>query len=483
MSRQSWLLLLLILAGCTIGPHYTPPYVNTPEYWRITLEEAQASTNTAWWYQFHDDVLVQLIETALQENQNLIEAKLRVEEFMGLYRVTRSDLFPQVFGGADYCREKVSTEVTPLFPGIKNPDDIYRAFLTGTWELDVWGKLRRATEAACRDLLAAEETRLTVVQTLITSIALSYINLLRLDRQLEIAIETVKSRGKTLELFQKRFAAGVISKIDLSQIESQYLEALATIPDFEQRIERVENSISVLLGRNPGPIPRGNTLQTLALPEIPSGIPSSLLLQRPDIRAAEAEIAAATARIAVARAAYFPTISLTGNYGTASRDLYNLFQGGSSFWNYCVPVSVPIFTAGRIAGEVKAAEAFRNQLLAVYRQRILEAFQDVNDSLVVYQKRREQVEEQRKQVEVLQVYARLARLRYDEGYASYLEVLDSERSLFNVQLEYSESYANLYQALVALYRALGGGWIYIADPLTECHLRNCKEISCAFSVT
>lgn len=467
MNSRGWLLLLLTLAGCTIGPHYTPPCVDVPEHWRLSMEDARASTNTEWWYQFDDAVLIELIEVGLRQNQDLVQAKYRVEEFMGLYRVTRSQLFPQVYGGADACREKVSTQISPLVPGVKNPDDFYRAYLTGTWELDVWGKLRQASEAASKDLLAAEETRLTVVQTLVSSIALSYINLLRLDRQLEIAMETAKSREKTLELFQKRFTAGVISKIDLSQIESQYLEALATIPDLEQRIERVENNISVLMGMNPGPIPRGSTLQTLVLPEIPCNIPSSLLFNRPDLRAAEAELAAATARIAVARAAYFPTISLTGDYGTASRDLSNLFGGGSSFWSYCAPVTTPIFTAGRISGEVKAAEAFRNQLLAAYRQRILEAFQDVNDSLIVFQKRREQAEDQRKQVEALQVYARLAKMRYDEGYASYLEVLDAERSLFTVQLQYSETYANLFQALVALYRSLGGGWIYEADPLTE----------------
>ncbi|ADI39165.1 efflux transporter outer membrane subunit [Waddlia chondrophila] len=468
MRSKGWLVLLLSMAGCTLGPHYTPPYVDNPEYWRVSLEDVRGSINADWWYQFDDDVLVQLIGNSLEGNQDLIAAKYRVEEFLGLYRVTRSNLYPQIGGSAEYSRQKLSLGPAPLLPGMKNPNDLYQLMLNGSWEIDVWGKLRRATEAACRDLLAAEENRLVVVQTLVSSVALAYINLLRLDRQLEIAIETAKSRGKTLELFQKRFAAGVISEIDLSQIESQYREALATIPDFEQRIERQENAISVLLGRNPGPIPRGKTLHTLTLPEIPSEIPSHLLLQRPDLRAAEQELAAATARIAVARAAYFPSISLTGAYGTSSNELSSLFTAGTSLWNYGVPITMPIFTAGRISGEVKAAEAFRNQLLATYRQRILEAFQDVNDSLIVFQKRREQEEEQRKQVESLQVYARLARLRYDEGYASYLEVLDAERSLFNVQLEYSEVYANLFQALVALYRSLGGGWIYVADPLTEC---------------
>jgi len=470
MRNRSWLILLVTLAGCTLGPHYNPPYVDNPDDWRVTLKDADGSVNVDWWYQFDDDVLVHLIDTSLWGNQDLLAAKYRVDEFLGLYRVTRADLYPQIAGNAEYCREKISSDITQLFPGVKNPENIYQVLLTGTWEIDIWGKLRRATEAACRDLLAAEENRLTVVQTLVSSVALAYINLLKLDRQLEIAIETAKSRGKTLELFQKRFAAGVISKIDLSQIESQYQEALATIPDFEQRIERQENAICILMGENPGRIPRGRTLHTLTLPEIPSDIPSHLLLQRPDLRAAEQELAAATARIAVARAEYFPTLSLTGAYGASSNELSTLFTSGANVWNYCTPVTMPIFTAGKIAGQVKATEAFRNQLLATYRQRILEALQDVNDSLIVFQKRREQEEEQRKQVESLQVYARLARLRYDEGYASYLEVLDAERSLFNVQLQYSETYANLFQALVALYRSLGGGWIYIADPMTECYV-------------
>lgn len=465
MIRRAWFFLLLGLAGCTLGPHYTPPYLETPQYWRVSLKEATASTNTLWWEQFNDSVLVALIERALACNQDLIEATYRVEEFLGLYRVTRSDLYPDLFGEGSYCREKLSTQVTPLFPGIKNPDDFYRLFVSGSWEIDLWGKLRRASEAALQDLLAVEEARLTVIQSLVASVALAYIDLLRLDQQLEIAIETAESRGKTLDLFQKRFAAGVISKIDLSQIESEYQEALSTIPEFEQRIEQVENALSVLVGRYPGPIPRGNTLTTLTLPEIPEGIPSCLLAQRPDIRAAENELAAATARIAVARAAYFPTLSLTGEYGSASRDLSRLFKGGASFWDYCTPLSVPLFTGGRIAGEVKAAKARRNQLLAAYRQTILEAFREVNDALIVYQKTGERELEKRKQVEALLVYARLARLRYDEGYASYLEVLDAERSLFNVQLEYSETYANLYQSLVALYRSLGGGWICEADPL------------------
>jgi outer membrane protein, multidrug efflux system len=468
MRKQIWTLIFLLLSGCTVGPNYCPPPIDVPCSWRVPVEETSALTNTLWWRQFDDPVLTELIATALRRNQNLLEATYRVEEFLGLYRTTRSSLFPQIYGQADYTRQKTSDLVVPPAPGIKNPDDIYRFFLTGSWELDLWGKLRRATEAACADLLATEEARLTVVQTLVTGVAFAYIDLLRLDEQLLIAIKTAAARRQTLDLFQKRFDAGVISKIDLSQIESEYQEAVAIIPDFEQRVARVENALSVLIGRNPGKIPRGNTMDTLTMPQIPSGLPSELLVQRPDIRAAENALMAATARIGVARAAYFPSVTLTGDYGSASRELSDLFKGDANFWNYFIPVTVPIFTGGRIAGEVKAAEAVRCQTLAAYRQQILEAFQEVDDALVVYQKRKEQVEAQGKQVEALQTYARLARMRYDEGYASYLEVLDAERTLFNVQLSYSETYANMFQAMVAIYKALGGGWICEADSLTGC---------------
>ena len=485
MSKQGWLvflrqfsvrksyqiytsfLVLSILSGCMVGPNYQRPSLDVPNDWTTTLEGASASTNIAWWEQFDDSVLNELIAIALRENQDLLQATYRIDEFLGLYRVARSDLMPDVNAQADHFREKISDQVVLPFPGIKNPNSVYRSFLTGSWEIDLWGKLRRATQAACAELIATQEVRLSVVQTLVSAVAVTYINLLRLDQQLEIAIETARTRRDTQELFEKRFNAGVISKIDLSQIESEYQDALASIPVFEREIAITENALSVLIGHNPGPIRRGRTMQSLELPEIPIGLPSQLLTQRPDIREAEQVLRAATARIGVARAAYFPTLTLTGDYGSASRELKDLYKGDVKFWNYFIPVSLPIFTGGEIAGEVKAAEARRCQAVAAYRQQILIAFREVEDALVVFEKTKKQVEAQKKQVEALQTYARLARMRYDEGYASYLEVLDAERSLFNVQLDYTESYADLYVAMVSLYRALGGGWICEANQFTH----------------
>jgi len=461
-----FVLILFLLSGCMVGPNYHRPCLDIPNNWETSLSPTVSDVNLVWWEQFGDPTLNELIVIALNYNQDLRLATCRVDEFLGLYQITRADLFPRVDGESLYGRERVSESLTPTGPGIKNPDNVYGILVSGRWELDLWGKLRRATEASIAELLASEEARQTVIQTLVSAVATTYIDILRLEEQLKISYNTAETRRKTLELFEKRFAAGVISKIDLSQIESEYQAALAAIPEFQRLIEQSEHALSVLTGQNPGRIPRLGTIQALQTPAIPENLPSDLLYQRPDIGEVEQRLIAANARIGVARAAYFPTISLTGEYGSASRELSDLFTGKALSWNYFVPVSVPIFTAGKIAGEVNAAEAVYCQLLAEYRQQILVAFQETEDALVAIKRNKEQLDALEKQVESLETYASLAKYRYDEGYASYLEVLDAERSLFNAQLEYSETWGNYYLGMVSLYKALGGGWICKADHLT-----------------
>jgi multidrug efflux system outer membrane protein len=296
-------------------------------------------------------------------------------------------------------------------------------------------------------------------------VAGSYVNLRDLDRQLEIAKDTVKTRKESLGLFTDRFEGGIISELELSQVKSQYEEALATIPQFEKAIVQQENAISVLLGRNPGPIPRGKTIEHLTLPAIPAGLPSDLLERRPDIRRAEQNLIAANAQIGAAKAAYFPAITLTGFFGFASADLSDLFTGPAKVWNFTAPLTAPIFTAGKIAGDVKAAEAVQQQALFGYQQSIQTAFREVDDSLIDQNKTSEQLAAQASQVESLQKYAELARLRYDNGYTSYIEVLDAERSLFNVQLSYYQTKGALYLAMINLYKAMGGGWVANAEQL------------------
>jgi multidrug efflux system outer membrane protein len=314
--------------------------------------------------------------------------------------------------------------------------------------------------------LSTEEARQTVIQTLVSSVALSYIDLLNLDRKLKVSIETAKTRKKSEEIFTKRHEAGVVSNLELSQVTSEYQSARARIPEFERAIGQRENALSVLLGRNPGAIKRGGTIADLKLPVAPAGLPSELLTRRPDIRQAEQDLIAANARIGVARAAYFPTVSLTGFLGTSSRDVSDLFEGNSKAWSYAGNVTVPIFTAGRIKGQVAAAEAVQQQTVVHYQRVIQNAFREVDDSLIDQDRTRETLDAQRLQVLALNDYARLAKLRYDEGYSSYLEVLDADRSLFNVDLVYTQTQADLFNAMVNLYKAMGGGWIDLADEAT-----------------
>jgi multidrug efflux system outer membrane protein len=460
--------LFFFLTGCMIGPDYKRPTVETPQAWRFDEKEAMDLANTAWWEQFKDPVLNELVMIALRENKDLMIASARVEEFMGRYGFTRAALFPQLGAAGAAGRQRIS-EVDgpePLPPGVNPTFDAYQVLLSASWELDIWGKLRRATEAARADLLSTEEARRAVVLTLVTSVAGAYVTLRDLDKQLGISRQTAKTREESYKLFQLRFTGGVISELELSQVKSEYEAALATIPQIEKAIGQQENLISILLGRNPRAIPRGKTIDELVLPAVPAGLPSDLLERRPDIRQAEQDLIAANARIGVARALYFPTISLTGFLGTSSADLSDLFSGPSKIWSYAVPISVPIFTAGAIEGQVKAAEAIQQQALFGYEKAIQNGFREVDDALIDQNRTREQLKAQLRQIDALRAYARLARLRYDNGYTSYVEVLDAERSLFDVELRYTQTQDLLFQSLVNLYKAMGGGWLVEADQLT-----------------
>jgi len=462
-----FLALALTLAGCMTGPDYRRPAVETPRSWRFEEAEAKDVVNTAWWTQFNDPVLDGLIESALKENKDVLIAAARVVEFMGRYAVVRSAQFPQVFGTALPLREGATKYTNPLWTP-NTPHDYwdFKAFLSASWQVDLWGQLRRATEAARADLLATDEARRGVILTVVTAVASAYTDLLGFDKQLAIARQTSRSREESFELFKLRYDRGLISELELRQAESEYLEALATIPFLEKLIAQQEDALSVLLGRNPGPIPRGRTLDQLVLPAVPSGLPSELLARRPDIRQAEQGLIAANARIGVARALYFPTLTLTGTYGVESTGFSNLFSGPSRTWNYPGGVTAPLFTAGAIAGQVKAAESVQKESLFLYQKVIQQAFREVEDGLIDQAKSREQLETQRQQVVALQSYARLARLRYDNGYTSYIEVLDAERSLFNASLSYAETQGVLFRALVNLYKSMGGGWVIEAEKLT-----------------
>jgi len=459
--------LVFFSSGCAIGPDYRRPEFETPASWRIEETEAKDVANTIWWDQFADPVLNELIQIALKENDDLKVATARVEEFYGQYSATRGNLFPQVgYGGSASRQSPTQNGFTPIPPGLPGTYNMYQPQFNASWELDLWGQLRRATEAARADLMGTEEARRGVILSLVASVASSYINLRSLDQQLEIAQHTAKNYEETLNLFKLRFQYGTISELELNQIASQYYSAIAAIPNFETAIAQQEDALNLLLGRNPGTIPRGKTIKEITVPAIPTGLPSDLLVRRPDIRQAEQGLIAANARIGVAKGQYFPTLSLTALYGAASTELSNLWQGPSRIWSWSGTLAGPIFTFGRIEGSVRAAKAVQQETLFSYRKAIQNGFREVNDALIGQNRTRVQVDAQAKQVEALRNYASLAWLRYDNGYVSYLEVLDAESRLFSGEISYIQVQQSLLDAYINLYKAMGGGWVTEADRMS-----------------
>jgi len=464
---RCWVLSLVLfsLFGCTVvGPDYVRPTVDSPEDWRVDYAAAADVANTRWWEQFDDPVLNQLIDTALRENKDVRIAAARVEEFAARVDITRSGFYPQIGYNGQASRNQASRE---NFGGVPSGSDRtysdYGATLNAGWEIDLWGRIRRASEASRAELLAQEENRRTVILSLVSAVANTYVTLRQFDRQLEVSQETLATRAEALRLFEIKFKGGVISELELAQVKVEYEQAAAAIPPIEQQIALTENALSVLLGHNPGGIPRGKSIDALLLPQIPAGAPSSLLANRPDILAAEQNLVAANARIGVARSQYFPTISLTGLFGYASEELDNLLQGSANVWSIGGGALGPIFTGGAIAGQVRASEAVQRQTLTAYLQTVQAAFRDVDDALISVQKSRERLAAEGRRVQALDDYARLAKLRYDEGYASYIEVLDAQRSLFDAQLQYVSVRGDVYTSLVNTYKAMGGGWIMQAQ--------------------
>jgi multidrug efflux system outer membrane protein len=459
------LLLALSLSGCMLGPDYRRPEISTPAAWRLEAAQADEISNVAWWEQFQDPVLAQLVRTSLENNKDLRIATANVDQAFAQYGITRSALFPQADASASGARQRASRNgPVPLPPGRDTFND-FAVDLSLGYEIDLWGRLRRATESARAQLLASEEGRRTVVLTLVSAVANGYIELRGLDRQLDIARRTSESLGDAAHLQQRRFSEGAVPESDYRQAEAQYLAAAAQVPELERQIARQENFISVLLGRNPGPIARGREIEALAFPAVPGALPAALLERRPDIRQAEQNLISANADIGVAKAAYFPRISLTAALGLESTDLSDLLKGTSKTGAVGVGATLPIFNAGRIRNRVAQTEAFQRAALASYEKSILVAFQDVEDALVDRAKLGETRETQARNVAALQRFRDLAALRYREGATIYLEVANAEQSLLNAQLAYVATQSRLFQSYANLYKAMGGGWITEAEKL------------------
>jgi multidrug efflux system outer membrane protein len=464
--RRWTFVALVAISGCTVGPDYVRPVVDTPSEWRIEYPRATEVANTKWWEQFGDPVLNELIETALRNNPDVRIAAARVDQFVGALVATRSQLYPQVGYGADASRLRTSrVGLPPLPPGADPYNALYQASLGSSWQLDLFGRVRRLSEAAQAQVYASEQAQRGVVLTLVASVATSYIALRGLDRQLEIARATAANFGETLRIFELRFKHGIVSRTEVSQIESQYQQAQTAIPAFEQAIAATENLISILLGRNPEPIPRGRAIDQLVAPLVPADLPSALLERRPDILQAEQNLVAANANIGATRALYYPSLSLTGALGSVSTAFGTFLTGPASAWLIGAGLAGPIFTFGGIEGQVHTAEGQEREALSFYQRTVLNAFRETNDALIGSRSTLEQAAAQAKRVVALREFARLSRLKFDKGVASYLEVLIAENELFAAELAAVSLNADWYTQTVNVYQAMGGGWVDIANAM------------------
>jgi multidrug efflux system outer membrane protein len=464
--RKTLIAAIFLLTGCTVGPNYHRPAVQTPQTFRAPTplpSETASLANLEWWKVFKDERLQGLVRTALTQNYDLRDAVARVEAARANLGITRSNQFPNAdasgYVQANRLSRNGSLPLSQAFVPSQN-----RGFGDATlnllsFEVDLWGRLRRATEAARANLLGAEENRKAVVTTLVSQVATSYFSLRELDAELEISLHTLTTRQESLDLIKTRQSGGVATLLDLRQGEQLVYTAAETIPTLEQQIEQTENQISLLLGKNPGEVIRGRSLTEQELPpEVPAGLPSALLERRPDIGAAEQNLIAFNAEIGVARAAYFPQLTLTGFLGGQSSKLTNLFSGPSSVWSFVPQVTQPIFTAGRLKSAVRLAEAQRESALIQYERTIQVAFTEVSNALIAHQRVRESREQQELLVAALRDRTRLAYVRYRGGVDTLLNALDADRDQFQAELNLSQIRLNELLSVVQLYKALGGGW-------------------------
>jgi NodT family efflux transporter outer membrane factor (OMF) lipoprotein len=456
----------VLFTGCTVGPNYRRPTVKVPENFRapdpLPPPQAASLADLKWFEVFKDDKLQQLIRTALERNYDLRDAVTRVDQARANLGIVRSNQFPQFGATGNFQVTRLSRNgqfpLPPTF--LPNQNRTWgQAFLDLlSFEVDIWGRLRRATEQARATLLNADENRKSVVTTLVSDVATNYFSLLQLDYELEISQRTLDTRRNSLQLVQDRQSGGVATLLDLRQAEQLVSSAAETIPTLQQQVGQTENAISLLLGRNPDEVVRGKFMAQHLPPEVPAGLPSSLLERRPDIRAAEQALIAANANIGVARAAYFPQVTLSGSLGGQSTQLSSLFAGSNSAWLFVPQVTQPIFTAGRLKSGVKLAKAERDSALVQYERSIQTAFSDVSNALIAHQRTREARVEQERLVFALRDRKELAYTRYHGGVDTLLTALDADRDLFSAELNLAQIHLSELLSVVQLYKALGGGW-------------------------
>lgn len=500
-------LFVFFLHSCTFYPRYERPCMEMPEEWRVLSDETETIVNVRWWESLKDPILDDLIEEALASNKDLRIATARIAQFRAQLGIVSSELYPQIYAQGTATRTRTSQtlaseqifsdskksnssidsyagqgagalggllpDLGQLFPVISND---YRAVLTASYELDLWGKIRSATDASLAELIGQIDARRTVILSLVSSVASSYILLRQYDRQLQISQQTFNSRKYSYDLAQVRFKEGLTSELEVAQALAELDQAEIQVIQFQTLIPQQENLISVLIGHPPNAIKRGLPVDGWQLPlEIPAGLPSDLLEQRPDILQAEQQLMAANFRIGEARALYFPDLTLTGYYGYETGELHRLFTDPSRAWQWMANLLQPIFTGWRITSTVDLAKARKQEAVYNYLQTILTALKEVDDALIAHKNAKQSVIVEAKRVQDYTVYLHLATLQYENGLVDYLNVLDAERRLFDSQLDLAQGQANVFITLVNIYKALGGGWIIDAENLMkEEWASNCK---------
>lgn len=448
-------LTALLVSGCALTPDYSRPELGEPTEFRQPVDAGESMANVDWFDIFADPALVRHIETALDENRERVAALARIAEARQLLTVVRADQFPFLGVGASGSRGQQSIE---LVPGSTTSSEYSVAANLG-FQLDIWRKFDRATEAAIADLLATEAGYRSVTIRLVADVAATYLLLLDLDSRLEIAKRTVTGRADRLGIIKARFDQGVVAELDLNQAQGQLAIAEAVAAALERDVLQTENALRLLLGQFPGPIARGKSLKEWDVSAaVPTGIPADLLHRRPDLVAAEQALVAETALIGVAEALRWPSLSLTGSFGVASSELSGLNSNDAEFWGASVDILAPIFNAGQRKADAAAQRARAEQALSRYEGAVRQAFREVEDALISVRSYRTELAARIRQVNAARNAARLSRARYDAGNVDFLEVLDSERNLFDAELVESATRQAAIVALVRLYEALGGGW-------------------------
>jgi len=458
------------LGGCAIGPDYQRPEVAQPAQYRLDAGALTVAADSDWWNAFGDPVLNALVDAALRNNYDVRIAAARIDEFRGQLLVARSGLFPQVALNASASRQRSSTFNGTPFASLDSPRNSYQLIGSASWELDLWGRIRRQGEAAEANLWNAEYTRRGVVLSLAAAVVQGYATLRGLDAQLEIAQETLVTRAHSLDIFRQRYEGGVISQVELTQAQNDYFVTEASIPPLRAAIAQTENALSVLIGREPGPVERGAAITALTAPAAGADLPAALLSRRPDVLQAEQTAVAANAQYGAALGLYLPSVSLSGLFGAVAASPAGLWDSGARVWGLTAGLTQPIFQGGAIRGQVMTAKAQREEGMLGYQSTVLAALADANSSLANSIETRNRLKSLHEQVKALTIYADQSNARYEGGFTSYLEVTDAQEKLFNAQLQEVQGEVDVLTGAAGLYKSLGGGWQAVPQEVRDAGL-------------